>query len=60
MPIPTRYEETSSSVNIRNSLRYVTETLIYLVQSFARQRTIRDVIDERLAKLEVSRATSPS
>lgn len=60
VPIPTRYEETSSSVNIRNSLRYVTETLIYLVQSFARQRTIRDVIDERLAKLEVSRATSPS
>jgi glycosyltransferase involved in cell wall biosynthesis len=60
VPIPTRYEEASSSVNIRNSLRYVGETLIYLVRSLARQQMICRTIDERLSRLHVPQAASSS
>ena len=60
VPIPTRYEADSSSVNIRNSLRYVAETLIYLFQSLARQRLIRGAIDERLSRLQAPRPAASS
>ena len=58
VPIPTSYADSSSSVNIRNLMRYIPETLIYLVRSFVRQRTIRSTIGSRLS--ELSAAEQPS
>ncbi len=49
--IPTRYAEDSSSVDIRNSLRYVGLTTWYLLKMFFRQRRVRDRIVSRLAEI---------
>ena len=60
VPIPTRYEDRSSSVNIRNSLRYVADTFIYLLRSFAQQRRIRSTIESRLSGLDAAQRPSSS
>lgn len=52
VPIPTRFDEQSSSANIRNSLRYVAETLAYLSSCAVRQRAIRGAIDRRVSMLQ--------
>ena len=52
VPIPTRFEEQSSSVNIPNSLRYIAETLVYLSSCAIRQRAIRGTIDRRVSRLQ--------
>ncbi len=49
--IPTRYAEDSSSVDIRNSVRYVGLTIWYLLKMFLRQRRVRDRIVSRLAEI---------
>lgn len=50
VPIPTRYAEDSSSVDIPRSMRYVAETVLFLLQAFFGQRKIRERIVERLAE----------
>ncbi len=60
VPIPTRYTDRSSSVNIPNLARYITATLAYLVRSFVRQRTIRRTIASRLSELRAAQQVSLS
>jgi hypothetical protein len=57
--IPTRYAEDSSSVNIPKSLRYVAETVWYLVRSFFGQRRIRRRIVSGLAQRSSTQYTPP-
>lgn len=60
VPIPTRYTDRSSSVKMLNLLRYITGTLIYVIWSFVRQRTIRSAIQSRLSELGAAQqASSP-
>ena len=48
--IPTRYAEDSSSADILSSLRYVGETIWFLLRMFFRQRRVRERILARLAQ----------
>jgi hypothetical protein len=48
--IPTRYAEDSSSVDIPRSMRYVAETVLFLLRASFGRRKIRQRIAERLAE----------
>ena len=51
VPIPTRYTEESSSVSVKNSLIYIGSTFQTLFQGWANKKKIRQIHQERLAKL---------
>lgn len=60
VPIPTRYTAQSSSANIPNLVRYIGGTLIYVVRYFARQRTIRRIVQSRMSELGAAQRSSSS